>query len=183
MAKVISAYDVETAAAAGQQVLDLPAGAVVTPAARDRARELGIGLGGSPAGYPNGHAGRTNGYARPVGNAPAALGAAGARPPAPIAPPSVPPGGRAVHEIDIKPNYFESPVIDNLMTISLELGAAIWVVKDRLRVIEELLAQTGIITSQMIEQYQPAPDKRQEIIAARDAFIDKIYGILRDNPG
>ena len=42
--RVISAGEVELAAASGNRNLPLPAGAVVTPLARERARELGVTL-------------------------------------------------------------------------------------------------------------------------------------------
>jgi hypothetical protein len=87
------------------------------------------------------------------------------------------------HEIDIKPNYFESPAIDNLYTIALELGAAIWVVKDRLRVIEEMLDNAGVVTTEQVEMYRPTPEQQKELLALRNTFIEKIYGIIKDNPG
>lgn len=47
MSRVISAREVEEAVASGQREIILPPGAVVTPTARDRARELGVSIGGA----------------------------------------------------------------------------------------------------------------------------------------
>jgi hypothetical protein len=44
------------------------------------------------------------------------------------------------------PNYFENEVIDHLVGIVLELGAHFWVVRDRLALLEEQLAEKGTIT-------------------------------------
>ena len=88
--------------------------------------------------------------------------------------------GRALSK---KPSYFESVVVDNLMAISLALGAELWVVKDQLRVIHELLQEKGVITLDMIEHRSPTPEREQELRAQRNAFIEKIYGIIKDNPG
>ena len=82
-----------------------------------------------------------------------------------------------------KPSYFENLVVDNLMTISLALGAELWVVKDQLRVIQELLQEKGVITLDMIEHRSPTPEREQELSAQRNTFIEKIYGIIKDNPG
>jgi hypothetical protein len=88
-------------------------------------------------------------------------------------------------EVDDRENpvYFESVVIDNLFNISLELGAAIWVVKDRVRVLEELLEQKGVLTVEQMERYRTPPEREREVRAKRDSFIEKIYKTIRDNPG
>src|SRR5262245_36473288 len=49
MASVVSARDVEAQAASGRSVLTLPPDAVITPQARERARELGVKFGADGA--------------------------------------------------------------------------------------------------------------------------------------
>ena|GEM_PF-4614280 len=51
---VIAASDVEYSAASGNRKLQFPAGAIVTPLARDRARELGVTLEETGADPGNG---------------------------------------------------------------------------------------------------------------------------------
>ena len=183
MSRVISSRDVEAAAAAGQERLDVQPGSIVTPSAKDRARELGIAVGEA---LGNGHSMQASGASQPM--APEAAGrwvrpsSAETLPPAPVRAKQIDTSKPGYAMAD-KPNYFASPAIDNLYTISMELGAALWVVKDRLRVIEELLERAGIVSEQMVEQYAPDPERRKEIIAQRNAFIEKIYGIIKDNPG
>lgn len=177
MAKLISAKDIEAAAAAGNRSVTFEPGAIITPAAKDRARELGVTIGSG-----------TNGHTAYAGPAQAALSAPAGRgqflpvqaPPASPAPPIAPPA--PVDDRD-NPTYFSSPVIDNLFNISLELGAAIWVVKDRLRVLEDLLSQKGVVREDEIERYRASADKERENRAKRDMFIEKIYKSIRDNPG
>lgn len=162
---LITAQHVDEAVAAGRSAVPIPAGAVITPAAKDRARELGVSLA------------RGNGSV-------VVASAAAARPQAAPPPmPAMPAGGGPIHEIDIKPNYFPNPAMDNLFTIVLELGAALWVVKDRVRVMEELMTEHGHVTTEMIELYRPTPEKQKEVLEERNAFIDRIYGIIKDNPG
>ncbi len=78
------------------------------------------------------------------------------------------------------PTYFENKIIDSLMTITLELGSALWVTKDRLRVMEALLAEHGIVTAEKINQYQSPPEAAAEALAERTLFIERIYGTLKD---
>jgi hypothetical protein len=203
MAKLISAKDIEAAAASGQRTVSFGAGQIVTPAAKDRARELGITIvaanGAAAPPQPNGQT-----MFVPV-TAPAAppAGEPTFTPPsqATFTPPSQPTiqgpvtappppqtqGGITQLRVEVddrdNPVYFESPVIDNLFNISLELGAALWVVKDRLRVIEELLDQKGILTTEQIERYRTPPEREREVRAKRDQFIERIYKSIRDNPG
>jgi hypothetical protein len=212
MAKLITAKDIEAAAASGQRTVSFGPGVIVTPAAKDRARELGVTIANGASAAP---------AATPAATSVAAPGAApssgnGQRmfvpvqpPPQPAAPPGTPtfippsqpvvqgpatspapPGGPAgITNLKVevqdreKPVYFESPVIDNLFNITLELGAALWVVKDRLRVVEELLDQKGVLRHQEVELYRTPPEREREIRAKRDQFIEKIYRSIRDNPG
>ena len=81
------------------------------------------------------------------------------------------------------PTYFPDPINDNLLDITLELGAALWVVKDRLRVLEDLLAENGVVTTEAMERHQTPPEREAEVKAQRDALINRISGCLNANPG
>lgn len=74
------------------------------------------------------------------------------------------------------PTYFENPMIDALVTVTMELGAAMWVQGERLRIIEQLLSKHGAVTTEMIEKHVPSDAERAAAKKARDAFIDRIYG-------
>jgi hypothetical protein len=74
------------------------------------------------------------------------------------------------------PTYFENPMIDALVTVTMELGAAQWVQAERLRIIEQLLTKHGAVTTEMIEKYVPSDTERAAAKRARDAFIGRIYG-------
>lgn len=75
-----------------------------------------------------------------------------------------------------EPAFFDNPAIDNLIAVTLELGAELWVVRDRLRVMEKLLAERGVLTAAMVEQYQPGDDEIAEGRRQRDAFVNRVYG-------
>jgi hypothetical protein len=208
MARLISAKDIEAAAATGQRTVSFGEGVIVTPAAKDRARELGVTIANGVNGFT---AAATAPMPAPAMAAPAMAAPAPLAPvaPPPAAPTFTPPSQPTVQgpvgmgnqraggampgatitnlrvEVDDRENpvYFDSPVIDNLFNISLELGAAIWVVKDRVRVLEELLEQKGVLTVEQMERYRTPPEREKEVRAKRDSFIEKIYKTIRDNPG
>ena len=79
-----------------------------------------------------------------------------------------------------KPSYMPSPIMDDLLTITLELGAELWVVKERVRILEGALEKAGIDARKAIEEYAPDEAERQEVIRLRDAFVQQVYGSLRD---
>lgn len=74
-----------------------------------------------------------------------------------------------------EPAFFDNPAIDNLIAVTLELGAEIWVLRERQRVMEQLLSQHGKVTTEMIEQHQPGEDELARSKAARDEFVNRVY--------
>ncbi len=77
-----------------------------------------------------------------------------------------------------EPIYFDDEVIDHLLGIVLELGAELWVVKDRLAFLEELLDRHGVITADTLEVERPSEALQAQLKAQRQAFIQRIYGRL-----
>lgn len=75
-----------------------------------------------------------------------------------------------------EPAFFDNPAIDNLIAVVLELGAELWVQRERTRVIEALLAQKGVVTPELIEQYVPSAEEVARAKAERDAFVSRVYG-------
>ena len=79
------------------------------------------------------------------------------------------------------PHYYKDPVIDHLLEIVLQLGAEIWVNRDRQRVMEHLLASTGKVTEEMIETFEPPEQFNEMLQGERKAFTQRVYGCLYDN--
>ena len=75
-----------------------------------------------------------------------------------------------------EPAFFDNPAIDNLIAVTLELGAELWVQRERMRVIEKLLGEKGLVTAAMIEQYQSDPAELAQGKSDRDAFVSRVYG-------
>ena len=90
-------------------------------------------------------------------------------PAAPQPPPQPPPQPAP------EPAFFDNPAIDNLIAVTLELGAELWVQRERMRVIEKLLADKGVVTAELIEQYQPSTEELARSRADRDAFVSRVY--------
>lgn len=84
------------------------------------------------------------------------------------------------------PHYFREPMIDHLLEICLQLAGEVWVNRDRQMVIEHLLATEGKVTPDMIEEFKPDPDMKNDMRDARRLFNQRIFGSLYsdlDAPG
>lgn len=77
-----------------------------------------------------------------------------------------------------QPAFFDNPVIDNLIAVTLELGAELWVQRERMRIVERLLAEKGVVTPELIEQYTPSPEESERSRVERDAFVQRVFGIF-----
>lgn len=77
-----------------------------------------------------------------------------------------------------EPAFFDNPAIDNLIAVTLELGAEVWVQRERMRVVEALLAEKGVVTAELIDQYVPSAEMQAKASAEREAFVRRIYGPL-----
>jgi hypothetical protein len=77
-----------------------------------------------------------------------------------------------------QPAFFDNSAIDNLIAVTLELGAELWVQKERMRVVERLLAEHGVVTAEAIEQYSSTPEELARVQSERDAFVNRVYAAL-----
>jgi hypothetical protein len=81
------------------------------------------------------------------------------------------------------PMYFENEVVDHLLGIVLELGAELWVVRDRQAFTEELLREHGIDLAARLQQGRPGDELQAKLKAERAAMIKRVYGRLYSRYG
>ena len=75
-----------------------------------------------------------------------------------------------------EPAFFDNPAIDNLIAVTMELGAELWVQRERMHIIERILAEKGVVTAELIEQYTPSVEETAAVRAERDAFVQRLFG-------
>lgn len=71
--------------------------------------------------------------------------------------------------------YYDDPVIDNVMDALLELSAEVWTLRDRFSVLEQVLQGQGIDATALIEAHQPSDAMRAELAGARAAFVERVF--------
>jgi hypothetical protein len=82
-----------------------------------------------------------------------------------------------------KQSQFNDSAMDALLGIVLSLGAEVYVLRDRIRIIENMLETKGIISRADIEAYKPTPQEEEEIRKERDAFMARLFRILEAPDG
>jgi hypothetical protein len=84
-------------------------------------------------------------------------------------------------EVTKRPNQFDDPAIDTLLGIVLSLGSEVYVLRDRMRIIEKLLEAKGTISRADIEGYQSSPEEEEVIRKEADAFISRLFRVFESN--
>jgi hypothetical protein len=74
--------------------------------------------------------------------------------------------------------YLDNPHIDNLMTAFMAMGAEMWTMRRRMKVIEKLLGEKRVIDLSKIEAYVPTAEEQAAWQAERDEFIHNMFAVF-----
>jgi hypothetical protein len=70
--------------------------------------------------------------------------------------------------------FFPDPNVDRLLGVVMELAGELYVLRDRMRTLEHVLAQKGVVTAEDLAGYAPSAEERAARLADRDALIERI---------
>ena len=70
--------------------------------------------------------------------------------------------------------FFPDPSVDRLLGVVMELASELYVLRDRLRTLELLLEQNGVLTAADLASFTPSTEERAARLADRDALIARI---------
>lgn len=65
--------------------------------------------------------------------------------------------------------------MDALFAITMELASELWVMRDRLTVIEQLLDERGNLTREDIENTQPRGEAAERLARERERFLNRVF--------
>jgi hypothetical protein len=82
-----------------------------------------------------------------------------------------------------KTHQFENPAMDTLLGVVISLGNEVWVMRDRMRIIEKLLEANGTISRADVEAYKPTPEEEEEIRKDNDAFMARLFRVFEGDIG
>lgn len=75
-----------------------------------------------------------------------------------------------------EPHYFESPGIDRALGLCLTLGAELWVLRDRVRRLENALSKAAVLDGEGVAPSCEA--ERLEAAAEREEFVGALLAEL-----
>lgn len=81
-----------------------------------------------------------------------------------------------------EPQYFKDPMIDRLLEVMLMMGGELWAVRDRMMIMERLMAAHGRVTPDMIETYTPDPAFKEQSERERWDFVRRVFSSLYGQP-
>lgn len=64
---------------------------------------------------------------------------------------------------------------DALFAMVMELASEMWVMRDRLAVIERLLAERGAVTAEDIETAHPEGEDARKLARERERFVTRLF--------
>ncbi|MBN8872155.1 MAG: hypothetical protein J0H67_04910 [Rhodospirillales bacterium] len=70
--------------------------------------------------------------------------------------------------------FFADAALDRAVAMIMTLGAELYVVKDRLRALEVMLAERQVIAPDALDRYVPEGAERARVAAERDAFVGEL---------
>jgi len=68
-----------------------------------------------------------------------------------------------------------APTVDAIYTSVMALGANVWAIQRRLRIMEILMEKNGKVTREMVEQYLPTEEEKAMLQKERNALVDELY--------
>ena len=74
--------------------------------------------------------------------------------------------------------FLGDPVLDRMMKVILSLSQEVYVLRDRLGIIEHLMDEKKMISRADIESYRPDESFNRRLLEERDAFIERLLSPL-----
>lgn len=74
--------------------------------------------------------------------------------------------------------FFADPAIDRIMGVVMALAGEVYVLRDRMRVLEARLAEQGVLAPGALDSFSPTPEQAQATQADRDAFVSHLLDSL-----
>ncbi len=77
---------------------------------------------------------------------------------------------------DAKTPYLETMDVEDLGRMVMSLLSELWITRDRVAVLEELLEQKGVLETGSVESFEWTPQSEPRIEAVRDRMIAQVMG-------
>ena len=76
-----------------------------------------------------------------------------------------------------KRKYLQAEDVDALARQNIQLMTELWIVKDRLALLETMLEDKGAVDRTTLNDMEPEGDLADELRREREAYVDRIMGL------
>lgn len=87
------------------------------------------------------------------------------------------------HTRSSRPQFFEEPGVDKMMSVVLGIAQELSVLRDRVDSIERILDTKGSLTREELEAYRPDPAAEAERQQRRADYLQRIFRAVRHEAG
>jgi len=75
-----------------------------------------------------------------------------------------------------KQPYTGDEMLDNLIRMNTELMSELWVLRDRVTVLEHMLQEKGVVSRKAIDDFVPTGELAKELVRERDGMVERVVG-------
>lgn len=72
--------------------------------------------------------------------------------------------------------YTGDEMMDNVIRMNTELLSELWILRDRVTILEHMLQEKGVVDRKALDDYVPAGPLAAELNRERDAMVEKVVG-------
>lgn len=77
-----------------------------------------------------------------------------------------------------RPRFFPAQGMDELVSMVIELTSEVWVLKERMQLLEKVAAAQGVELTAGIDAYAPSPEEKAALAAERERLIANVLRSL-----
>jgi len=83
---------------------------------------------------------------------------------------------------DVSDSYLKDEMLENLGRMTFQLLSELWITRDRLAVVEQLLADKGVVGPREADDYIPTADVAERLESMRKLMVDNVLSApVRNN--
>ena len=75
-----------------------------------------------------------------------------------------------------KQPYTGDEMMDNVIRMNTELMSELWILRDRVTILEHMLQEKGVVNRKALDDFVPTGELAKELIRERDGMVEKIVG-------
>jgi hypothetical protein len=73
-------------------------------------------------------------------------------------------------------SYLSSKELDTIVRTQTELLSELWILRDRVQVLEHLLEKANVLKPDAIDEFEPPPELTDKLQQDRDALVARVAG-------